>query len=407
MKKLIITPLLALLCAALPAGACTSFIISGRATPDGRPMLFKNRDTDNLRNALVAFADGKYRYVGVVNSDSTWRSMVWGGYNETGFAIINTAAYNNNIGDTTKLVDREGVLMKLALQCCCTLQDFERLLDTLRRPMGVDANFGVIDAHGGAAYYETGNFRYIKFDANMAPDGIIIRTNYSESFDRSPGYGFCRFGTAREAIDEALAAKNLTPRFLFNSVSRSLKHALTRTDLLQNIPQSADQPDFRFFTDYISRYSTSSSMLIVGANAPATARATTMWTAVGFPFTTAVVPVWLDTRGSMPAVAAMRPDDMLSPLCAAGLTLKGRCFPLKHGNARGYIDLAALVNQQRSGIMQQLDALEDEVFSRAEGVIVALAKGGRAADSQVADYYRWLDAHLTSGYRRLFGLELL
>lgn len=406
MKKLIIVPLFALLCAAQPLVACTSFIVSGKATPDGKPLLFKNRDTDNLRNALVAFNDGKYRYVGVVNSDSTWSSMVWGGYNETGFAIINTAAYNNNIGDTTKLADREGVLMKLALQCCRTLQDFERLLDTLRRPMGVDANFGVIDAYGGAAYYETGNFRYVKFDANQAPGGIIIRTNYSESYDRATGYGFCRFGTARQAIDEALAAKNLTPRFLFNSVARSMKHALTHTDLLQSIPQSAEQPDFRFFTDYISRHSTSSAMLIVGASSAATARSTAMWTAVGFPLTTAVVPIWLDARSSMPAAANMRPDTQ-SPLCTAGLALKERCFPLKHGNGRNYINLAVLVNQQRNGIMQQLNMLEDEVFKKASEVQAALDRADRTADRMVADYYRWLDAHLSEGYRRLFGIELM
>ena len=41
----------------------------------------------------------------------------------------------------------------------------------------MEANFGVIDAYGGAAYYETNNERYYKKDANdpnLAPEGYLI-----------------------------------------------------------------------------------------------------------------------------------------------------------------------------------------------------------------------------------------
>lgn len=40
--------------------------------------------------------------------------------------------------------------MRKALRVCKTVQDFEHFLDTLPRPMRVEANFGVIDAYGGA-----------------------------------------------------------------------------------------------------------------------------------------------------------------------------------------------------------------------------------------------------------------
>ncbi|MBU0560243.1 MAG: hypothetical protein KJ799_17120 [Bacteroidetes bacterium] len=56
--------------------------------------------------------------------------------------------------------------MKLALQTCESLEDFERLLTSLPKPMGLDANFGMIDAYGGACYYETGNYDFLKYDAN-------------------------------------------------------------------------------------------------------------------------------------------------------------------------------------------------------------------------------------------------
>lgn len=34
------------------AKACTSAIISGKVTPDGRPIMWKNRDAENLKNCV-------------------------------------------------------------------------------------------------------------------------------------------------------------------------------------------------------------------------------------------------------------------------------------------------------------------------------------------------------------------
>ena len=48
-----------------PLQACTTAIVSGKYTADGRPLLFKQRDTPQLENKLVAFQDGKYRTDGL------------------------------------------------------------------------------------------------------------------------------------------------------------------------------------------------------------------------------------------------------------------------------------------------------------------------------------------------------
>lgn len=128
MKKIAVLFILSFLSFADQSFGCTTFLISGKYTADGKPILFKNRDADQMQNALAFFNDGKYKYIGLVNGTANWNKEVWGGYNEAGFAIINTAAYNNNIGDTIKLKDREGVIMKLALQTCQTLEDFENFL---------------------------------------------------------------------------------------------------------------------------------------------------------------------------------------------------------------------------------------------------------------------------------------
>ena len=46
MKKIFLTTIL-LLAAIIVADACTSAIVSGRLTANGRPLLWKNRDTND------------------------------------------------------------------------------------------------------------------------------------------------------------------------------------------------------------------------------------------------------------------------------------------------------------------------------------------------------------------------
>ena len=79
---------------------------------------------------------------------------------------MNTASYNLKDDDIKGDGSRGKLDAKSLEKSVKTVQDFEHFLDTLPRPMRVEANFGVIDAYGGAAYYETNNERYYKKDAN-------------------------------------------------------------------------------------------------------------------------------------------------------------------------------------------------------------------------------------------------
>ena len=164
MKRKIYFVLGLLLFASIQSLACTSAIVSAKASKTGRPLLWKHRDTGTEHNFVekVDAKNGNYAYVALYNGgDSTLRDA-WLGMNEEGFAIMNTASYNL-APDTAKLKDQEGYVMSLALQKCRTLADFETLLDTISKPLGVQANFGVIDASGDGAYYETDDFKYTKF----------------------------------------------------------------------------------------------------------------------------------------------------------------------------------------------------------------------------------------------------
>lgn len=382
--------------------SCTTFLVSGKFTKDGRPLLFKHRDTGEPNNAVVKFSDGKFKYVGLVNADEKWDQEVWGGFNETGFGIMNSAAYNNNIGDTTLFKDQEGVVMKMALQNCASLKDFENLLDTLKKPLGVDANFGVIDATGGAAYYETGNFNYKKVDANnllIAPHGYIVRTNYSFSGDIHEGYGYIRFEKASEVLYEAAAIDKLEPQYLFNNISRNLTHSLTGEDLSKNLPENSNVADYRFFNDFIPRKSSSASIMIVGAKEGGNPEQTMMWTIMGFPLTAMAVPVWISDV-DLPCIVSMK-EDKHAPLCDAAMELKKQCFPIERGSGWKYINRSVLLNKEGNGYLQLIQPAENFIFEKTE-----VLQQESFSEKTVKEHYQWLDKFIRGFYADKFEINL-
>ena len=44
--------------------ACTSVIVSGKATADGRPLMLKHRDTDDQQNSVRLFHGERYDFLG-------------------------------------------------------------------------------------------------------------------------------------------------------------------------------------------------------------------------------------------------------------------------------------------------------------------------------------------------------
>jgi len=112
------------------ACACSSAVISGRVTPDGRPMLWKHRDAPKMENHARFFTGEKYDFIGVIYTDDLEGKEIWMGSNSAGFSIMNTAAFNVGIGRGYKgPKDQEGFIMKTALGRCATLADFEALLE--------------------------------------------------------------------------------------------------------------------------------------------------------------------------------------------------------------------------------------------------------------------------------------
>mgnify|MGYP005841194139 CR=1 FL=1 len=386
---------------------CTTGIITSKVSKDGRPILFKHRDSDYEQNKLMYFADGKYDYIGLVNSEDKLGKEVWGGSNSAGFAIINSASYNlKDPDDKTELKDMEGVLMKEALQVCASVDEFEKFLIKHKKPLGVEANFGVIDALGNAAYFECNNFSYKKYDANdsqTAPNGYLIRTNFSFSGREDKGYGYIRFQNADELLSSASKTNEISVKFILQNVSRSLKHSLTKVDLKKEY--SADESENLFvpFEDFIPRNSSTSTILIQGVKTGEEPSLTTIWTLLGFPLATVAFPVWVASGKDLPNLLTSDGNNA-APLCDKSLQLKSRLFPIIRGSGYKYLNLAALINKQNKGILQKIILIENEIFEKAFIYQEEFRSKKSLNKNKAKEFYEWADKFISSEFQNKFKI---
>lgn len=370
--------LLSLLITANICLPCTTAIVSGKATEDGRPIIWKHRDCDYEANHVVFFTDGKYYYYGIVNTENFDGREIWGGANSAGFAIINSASYNlKPKEDTTSLKDREGIIMKLALMNCATVKEFEELLKNLPKPLGVEANFGVIDAYGGAAYFETDNFSYKKFDVNdekIAPKGYLIRTNFSFSGDTARGFGYIRYETAKFLFEQRIKKGKITPQFIIQEVSRSLMHSKTGDNFRKNL-YGKNQTTFKYFRDFIPRYSSTSSILIRGIKPGESPENITYFVSLGFPLVSPTLVFYNFSKENYPTW--LRPDNSNKYAKAYQLSieLKKKCFPMTKCNGKDYILINKVVNKEKEGILDLMLKAESIVFEKEKTFYASLSQG--------------------------------
>ncbi len=405
MKKFTITLSILFLFVSTLVLPCTTAIVSGKYTKDGRPLLFKHRDTGFLQNKIMYFTDGKYNYVGLINSVDKDGDEVWAGTNSTGFAIMNSASYNLNepVGDIE--MDKEGIVMKRALQECSTVDEFEELLKNWSKPIGVEANFGVIDAKGGAAYFETSNYGYKKIDVNdqkVAPFGYVIRSNYSFTGRRDDGYGYIRYMNAEELLYTAAAADDIDHKFLLQDISRNLKHSLTKTDLMVEGLEATGKNKFSFFEDFIPRNSSVATTVIQGVREDEPVELTTMWTVLGFQLCSVALPVWVAGGNDLPEVL-VADETGVAPLCDKALKLKQKCFPITRGSGKRYINTTALYNKDNTGILQHLVPLENKLLKESEDKLAEWRKDG-ISRSELIEFNKYLSETILKEYSELFGL---
>lgn len=355
--------LICFVASAFSAIACTSAIIGADKSATGRPLLWKHRDTsavDNKVEFVVPNADG-YGYTGLFNASDSLLRECWTGFNSEGFAIMNTASYNIKDDDVPeKDMDKEGLLMSLALRKCRTVDDFQNLLDSLPRPMGVEANFGVIDATGSGAYFEANNDSYIRINLEDSPDHVLVRTNYSHMGRPEEGYGYIREANARRLLKPYVENSCVTPELLTEKLSRSFYHDMWEADFAEDMTQRwvIDQ-------DFIPRYKSCATIVIEGIT-PHDIKLKThdltlghdshgvvMWTGLGYPPVSVIYPVTYGPEGVHPDLRGLMPNGH-SKASDEAKARRDRVFPRHYDNGDKYVDLSRLRNSGGTGYLQLL-----------------------------------------------------
>jgi hypothetical protein len=344
---------------------CTLAVVSGKATPDGRPLLWKNRDTTSFKNKMLAFAGEKYKCVALVDAENREGREIWAGLNSAGLALMNSQA--DDLADPKLDGADNGRFMKLALGRCATVAEFEDFLKSTRGTYDLAANFGVIDAAGGACFFETGRSSYQMFDANdprVAPFGFIVRTNYAfTSPDALQGGGFIRFERASRLFETARAENRLSVKFILQEAARDLvNEKLHSFPLSVALPADPAVPLYIHTNDTINRNSSVAVAVFQGAPSPAKSYLATMWAALGQAVTAVAVPLWPDAE-AVPAACA---GPATAPLNDVSRALVAYLYPDVRGHMPQYLNLTRLRTYGGEGILPKLLRVENAVLDRTE-----------------------------------------
>jgi hypothetical protein len=338
---------------------CTSAVILPAGSVTGGPVLWKNRDTDFLSNLVVYVDEQPYDYLGLANAGTPSGRSVWAGLNSEGFGIINTVAYNLPEG-SDEMADLEGIIMADALRTCRTVSDFEVFLrKSLGPELGSLANFGVIDAEGGAMLFEVHNHGFEKVDPADAHNSCLINTNFARTGKNGGGAGYLRFERATQLLGE-LPAGPVDWRTVLTRFSRDTGHVLvdqpTPLEMME-VPDS--QPLWVNTRDTINKAYTSATVVLVGRQPDNPESVATMWVIPGEPVTAVAVPLWVEAGAS---------PDLLwrgetAPMWDESARIKKLGRPSKKGGKEHYLNLTALDNAQGTGYLPGLISTEKQIIA--------------------------------------------
>jgi hypothetical protein len=405
MKSKIFAALAGLLVAgyASTALACTTIIISGRATLDGRPLMWKNSDTDIPFQSVLYGDQRGIPFLGLARNSSKHdaTASVWAGTNAYGFSIMNTMSYNlSPNGDGA----RNGSVMRKALEQCHTVADFKMMLDTMRRPMRLNTNFGVIDAKGGAAYFEAQSNGYKMVDVNdpaVAPNGYLVYTNFSYTGTYDKGQGYIRYMSAQHEVLPVLPSKDFTPQWIFNHLARCYYHSLMGVDFTDPKTMAQFANGYIPDGDLIARHSTASATVVQGVRPGENPELTTLWAALGYPPCSIAIPCWVKLGRENPAIVLRDKDTHAAPLSDWVAKVKSTVYDVQRGHGVDYVHFSRVYNKEGKGYMQELRPIENEVFAMEAAKMKDWRTAGKINMSEAVDLCRGIDTFVKQELRTI------
>lgn len=356
---------------------CTAGVASGRATADGRPLLWKTRDAGATENEVVWNTSGKYAFVSVISAGDEESS--WMGVNEKGFAIINTQSSDLTAGDSGM---HNGSFMLYALQEAATVAEFEGLLrDTNASGRRTNTNFGVIDATGAAAFFETAGHEYWRYDAADTEKGYILRTNFAINGAREGNqrpYSMDRYLQTEQLMLDFFGSEGIDFKEISRIQVRSFGDPgghLVELPITTSVDGHA--PGYYPHNSSINRNTSVSFAVIQGVLPEEDTRLSTMWTILGQPSTGILIPYW--PVGETPPEAD---GPRTAPLNDVANRIKAKLYeePGFSGDVPGgrplYINTLDLVDEDGSGIWTILLPAEDSIVAESEGRLDGWRRSG-------------------------------
>ncbi len=343
---------------------CTTGVASGLATPDGRPLLWKNRDVGNTDQEWHYVNVGLIPFIGLTYANDV-SGQYYAGINAAGFALENSNSYNLGNGVARNgygYGDDDGEIHMRALSTCRTVDDFEELLDSLVVDgITLCSNYGSFDAFGGAAMFEVAAHSYVRIDAADTPEGFIIRANYSYSGNgldnRQSYWGPNRHDRAYGLFKQAVEDNSLTPRFIYQQVIRNLgaegmtDYALPYEGYYQNNPYGVIPNG-----EVICRSTTRSVFVGQGAADGGHPDDAIIWAMAGNQLGSIVSPLFV-RAGSVPTVFDSSNG---SPICRLAVAISNEIY-----DPNGFgVNTFMLHNAEGTGYWDYAFPIEDQMFER-------------------------------------------
>lgn len=351
---------------------CTATIISKKIAETERPILLKHRDisfsSNNHRGNRIEYQSsvrfGKKGIISVADSHSLDGGSSLCGMNVAGFAIINTATYNLGTRDFNNQIAPSKLMYK-ALAECENAIEFEQMLERMACKM-MPANYGIIDKDGNAFYYEVGEVSWTRIDVDNIQDNHITFTNFSQSGSRNNRIGLERCVTATAIMNETIERERIiTPRSLFDNISRSFRNEFLNIDL-----KKQDNPFGDYFVDgiFIPLKTTTFSAVFQRGVA---------WIMLGYPPTSVVVPVLMNRE--LPPFMCKSGERQTAEIYNKSFELKKRIFDINVGEGNKYFNFNLLYNMAGTGYMQQIGELEDWMYNNFDTTF---------SETSLSDFYK-------------------